>query len=182
MSGMFRYSEGLTGTLDLSGFDTSNVTNMSYMFSSCGPTNGSLVVNTTGCDTSSVTNMSGMFYFSDVGGVTGIDAWNTSSVTNVLQMFYFANLFTSPIDISGWDVTNVNNEYNFASFANILDTTNYDALLVAWEADVSAVVGYSNGGGWNFGNVQYTTGSAADTARSNLINNHGWTIQDGGGT
>ena len=182
MSGMFRYSEGLTGTLDLSGFDTSNVTNMSYMFSSCGPTNGSLVVNTTGWDTSSVTNMSGMFYFSDVGGVTGIDAWNTSSVTNVLQMFYFANLFTSPIDISGWDVTNVNNEYNFASFANILDTTNYDALLVAWEADVSAVVGYSNGGGWNFGNVQYTTGSAADTARSNLINNHGWTIQDGGGT
>ena len=182
MSGMFRYSVGLTGTLDLSGFDTSSVTNMSYMFSSTGPNNGSLVVNTTGWNTSSVTNMSGMFYYSDVGGVTGIDAWNTSSVTNVINMFTGANLFTSPIDISGWDVTNVTNEYNFASSSNILDTTNYDALLVAWEADVSAVVGYSNGGAWIFGNVRYTTGSAADTARSNLINNHGWTISDLGGT
>jgi hypothetical protein len=98
-------------------------------------------------------------------------------------MFYFANLFTSPIDISGWDVTNITVNHNFMTYAvGLLDTTNYDALLVAWEADVAAVVGYSNGGTWNFGTVQYTTGSAADTARSNLINNHGWTIQDGGGT
>lgn len=183
MQDMFRQITSFTGTLDLSGFDTSSVTSMTYMFANAGSSSGSMVINTTGWDTSSVTDMTNMFYFADITGVTGIDAWNTSSLTNVSQMFYFANRFTSPIDISGWDVTNVTNEYNFANFATgLLDTTNYDALLIAWESDVAAVVGYSNGGAWNFGTVQYTTGSAADTARSNLINNHGWAITDGGGT
>ena len=108
-----------------------------------------------------------------------ISGWDVSNVKDMAFMFQRS---TFNQDISGWDVTNITVNHNFATYSNILDTTNYDALLVAWEADVAAVVGYSNGGAWNFGTVQYTTGSAADTARSNLINNHGWSIADGGGT
>lgn len=183
MQDTFRQMDSLTGTLDLTSLDTSSVTNMTSMFNNTGPnSSGTLTIDVTGWDVSSVTNMSNMFYYGDMTAISGLSGWNTSSLTHVGQMFIGANRITTPVDIDAWDITNVTSVFNFATISTILDTTEYDQLLVAWEADVSAVVGYSNGGTWNFGNVQYTTGSAADTARSNLINNHGWTIQDGGGT
>jgi hypothetical protein len=34
----------------------------------------------------------------------------------------------------------------------------------------------------DFGNSKYTAGSAAETARANIIANDGWAISDGGST
>jgi len=55
-----------------------------------------------------------------------------------------------------------------------LSTTVYDELLVNWEAQT----GY-NAQNPNFGSSQYTSGSAAATARADLVT-AGWTITDGG--
>jgi hypothetical protein len=33
----------------------------------------------------------------------------------------------------------------------------------------------------DFGNSKYNTGGAAEAARTNIINNDGWNITDGGG-
>jgi hypothetical protein len=69
--------------------------------------------------------------------------------------------------------------------ASGLSTTNYDLLLDEWEETLQAL--YPNGVGYpytisiNFGGSQYTLGSAAETARTSLINNFSWTITDGGG-
>ena len=187
MSFMFYDCRFITGTLDLTTFDTSSVTSMQSMFHKlAGDNSTSLTLNVTGWNTSSVTTMENMFF--SFGGISilGLGGWDTSSLTNVYQMFYDTDRLTSIIDIDTWDITNVTSEYNFAFRTTGINTAKYDQILVAWEADVSAVVGYSNGGAWRFYNpnspIRYTTGSAAETARTNLINNHGWTITDEGGT
>ena len=81
---MFSYYEGQT--LDLSNFDTSNVTDMSGMFYECMFT----VKFTLGdkFDTSNVTDMSGMFYeciFPE--GFSLSDKFDTSNVTDIGHMF-----------------------------------------------------------------------------------------------
>ena len=80
MSSIFYYSA--TTTLDVSSFDTSNVTNMSYMFGYSKAT----TLDVSNFDTSNVTDMSGMFYFSKA---TTLDVSNfdTSNVTNMWRMF-----------------------------------------------------------------------------------------------
>jgi len=88
-------------------------------------------------------------------------------------------------DISTWDINQVINFSNFMTSATGLSTTNYDLLLVGWEANLQAL--YPGGSGYpytiniNFGGSTYTLGSAAETARTSLINNFSWTITDGGG-
>ena len=58
-----------------------------------------------------------------------------------------------------------------------LSTTNYDALLEGWNDLVLQSSVYFHGG-----SSQYTCGSAAETARTNMISVSGdnWTITDGG--
>jgi len=56
-----------------------------------------------------------------------------------------------------------------------LSTPNYDALLVGWDAQV-----LQPNVSFHAGNSKYSSGSAADTARTNMINSDGWSITDGG--
>ena len=56
-----------------------------------------------------------------------------------------------------------------------LSTANYDALLIAWDA--KGAMSYS--GTVNFGGSKYTSGGAADAARTSLISKWGG-ITDGG--
>jgi hypothetical protein len=55
-------------------------------------------------------------------------------------------------------------------------TANYDALLIAWDAQ--GAMSYS--GTVNFGGSTYTLGGAAEAARTSLISKWGGII-DGGG-
>jgi len=59
-----------------------------------------------------------------------------------------------------------------------MSTANYDALLQSWDTQAGnkGVTGVQLGAA----GVTYTGGSAAETARDSLINDHGWTINDGG--
>ena len=125
-----------------------------------------------------------------------ISTWNVSSGTNYASMFYLCSAFNQDIggwtigtgsmatflyntpfdqDISGWNVTGITNLTNFL-FASGLSTTNYDALLIAWDAQ--GAMSYS--GTVNFGSSQYTLGGAAEAARTSLISKWG-SIVDGGG-
>jgi surface protein len=81
MSYMFSSCSKLT-SIDISNFDTSNVTNMSNMFNGCS----SLVtLNLGNIDTSNVTNMNSMF--SSCTKIKKIPQINTSNVTNMYGMF-----------------------------------------------------------------------------------------------
>ena len=76
-------------------------------------------------------------------------------------------------DLSSWDISSVEDMADM--FAGVtLSTTNYDALLIGWEAqDVQNHIVFDGG------NSKYSPGKPAE-ARQRLIDEHGWTIEDGG--
>jgi surface protein len=98
MSGMFCNCSHLT-SIDLSGFDTSNVTNMSSMFYNC-----QLVLNYdfSSFDTSNVTDMSNMFYFCKNITTMDLSTFTTEKLSNTDKMFYECNSLTT-IYVDGVD-------------------------------------------------------------------------------
>ena len=91
-------------------------------------------------------------------------------------------------DLSGWNVTGITGDQGYfmkggleGGYPPTLDvnmsTSNYDATLTAWGALAASV---NSGVTVNFGDTKYTSGGAAETGRTALVN-AGWTIIDGGG-
>ncbi len=87
-------------SIDLSSFDTSNVTNMSSMFSNSSVTKLDL----SSFNTSSVTDMSEMFSNSSVTKLD-LSSFNTLNVTNMNGMFNGSNV--TKLDLSSFDTSNV---------------------------------------------------------------------------
>ena len=107
------------------------------------------------------------------GGSDSIKNWNTSSLTNASNMFRNCDGFKQ--DISLWDINQVTNFIGFLQNTPGLPTAEYDALLIAWDAQ--GAMSYS--GTVNFGGSKYTAGGAAEAARTSLISKWGGII-DGG--
>ena len=168
---------------NLSSWDVSNVRSFSAAFMIFG-----------GGATAPSTPVSGLYSW-DMSNATSISAilrgqtnynedlssWNVSNVTNMSNTFFGSTSFDQ--NLSAWDIANVTSFTNFSR--NItFSTSNYDAILIGWEATLQAA--FPNGTGYtptisiNFGNSEYTGGAAAETARTSLINNFNWTITDGG--
>ena len=85
MSGMFQgcWGSNLT-SLDVSNFDTSQVTDMMSMFEGCRSLTS---LNVSNFDTSKVTNMSSMFEDCYILTVLDLSSFDTSKVTNMSGMF-----------------------------------------------------------------------------------------------
>ena len=126
LSSMFSGCSGLT-SLDLSGLDTSSVTDMGSMFSGCS---GLTSLDLSGLDTSSVTDMGSMF--SGCYGLWSLDlsGLDTSSVTKMSHMFSGSRLW-SP-DLSGLDTSSVTDmSYMFSgSRISSLDLSGLDTSSV----------------------------------------------------
>lgn len=84
-------------------FNTSSVTNMSYLFYHC---NSLEDVDISMFNTSKVTNMSGMFY--QCSSLVSIDLsnFNTSNVTDMYAMFWGASSLTR-LDLTSFDISKV---------------------------------------------------------------------------
>ncbi|MDG1572005.1 BspA family leucine-rich repeat surface protein [Robiginitalea sp. M366] len=174
---------------DISGWDVSSATDMRVMFQDARAFNQDI----SGWDVSQVTNMMNMFFGTeafnqDIGG------WDVSLVNNMNGMFAETTAFNQ--DLSNWDVSLVTDMaymfYNTSSFDqdlgnwNIgvvldltgmfqlaaLSTENYDATLTGWAGKT-----VNNGLVFDAGN---STFCGAYKARQTLIDNFGWTINDGG--
>ena len=90
--------------IDISGWDVSNVTNMSCMFAGCEKLES--VGDISNWDVSKVTNMAYMFEDCEkLKSVGDISDWDVSKVTIMTFMFYGCASFNQ--DISGWDVSKV---------------------------------------------------------------------------
>ena len=91
--------------LDLSIFNTSNVTNMNRMFSNC---ESLMSLDLSNFNTSQVTDMNAMF--GGCSSLTSIDlsSFNTSKVTNTESMFSSCRSLTS-LDLSSFNTSNVTN-------------------------------------------------------------------------
>ena len=101
MSAMFAEAFSFNG--DLSKWDVSNVKNMHAMFFAAESFNGDL----SKWDVSNVRNMSSMFSYSSFNG--DLSKWNVSNVRNMYQMFGDTS-FNG--DLSNWDVSNVEDMEN----------------------------------------------------------------------
>ena len=115
--------------LDVSHFDTSQVADMTYMFLNCS----SLInLDLSNFDTSQVTNMYSMF--SGCKNLTSLDVshFNTSKVTDMSYMF--AGCLDLPsLDVSHFDTSQVTNMYSmFISCENLpsLDVSHFDTSQV----------------------------------------------------
>ncbi len=173
---------------DLDGWDVSAVTDMSLMFNDAVRFNGRIG----SWDVSSVTDMSLMFLrasrFNDA-----IGAWDVSSVSDMYGMFsdatelnqdlgswdvsavesmsgMFSRALRFDQDLGSWDVSNVwDMEEMFED--NGLSTAHYDAVLRGW-----STLPLQRGVIFDAGLSTYSP--AAESARAELVERHGWTVND----
>ena len=116
MSYMFSSCSSLT-SLDVTHFNTANVTNMIYMFYSCSSLTS---LDVTHFNTANVTNMNKMF--SNCSALTSLDVtnFNTANVTDMSYMFFSCSELTS-LDVTNFNTANVTNMSSM--FSNCLSLT-----------------------------------------------------------
>lgn len=107
-------------TLDVSWLDTSNITNMNYMFSNCSAIEELDVSN---FDTENVTNMSRMFTSCTALTELDLSTFDTSSVTTMASMFSGCSSLET-LDIDDFDYTDVTAMSSFLQNTTSLGSIN----------------------------------------------------------
>ncbi|EAF1189686.1 BspA family leucine-rich repeat surface protein [Listeria monocytogenes] len=115
--------------LDVSHFDTSSVTNMNNMFQ-----NAFLIreLDVSNFDTSSVTTMQSMFDECNSLEILDVSNWDTSSVTNMLSMFRYCTSLKE-LAVSNWEtssVTTMGVQFAYCTSLKELDISNFDTSSV----------------------------------------------------
>ena len=128
MFAMFSYMSSLT-TLDLSSFDTSKVTNMQSMFFSMSNLTS---LNLSNFNTSNVTNMNLMFF--SMSNLTSLNLSNfdTSKVTGMICMFWGMSKLTT-LNLSSFNTSQVTSmDEMFRGMSNLtsLDLSSFDTSKV----------------------------------------------------
>ncbi|HHH5706882.1 TPA: BspA family leucine-rich repeat surface protein [Listeria monocytogenes] len=129
---MFSYATNLT-EIDLSGLDSSAVTNMYNMFNRCSALEE---LDVSHFDTSSVTNMSYMFYDNRNLEVLDVSNFDTSSVTTMQSMFDECNSLEI-LDVSNWDTSSVTNMYAMFRYCTSLK----ELAVSNWETSSVTTMG-----------------------------------------
>ncbi len=123
-SRMFYYFNALT-SLDISWFDTSNVTNMERIFSTCS---NLASLNVSDFNTSKVTDMSFMFDTCKTLTTLNVSGFVTNNVTNMNSMFSGCKSLTS-LDVSGFVTNNVTNMCAMFDGCKTLTTLNVSGFV-----------------------------------------------------
>ncbi len=102
----FEFCSSLQNIVGLEHLNVSNITSFYSMFHGCVSLE---TVNVTGWDTSNIKNMNMMFTnCRKLKTIIGLNTWNTSNVTKMNQMFMDCKMIDT-LDLSDWDVRNVDN-------------------------------------------------------------------------
>ena len=124
MTYMFAHCNSLRN-IDLSNFNTENVTNMSYMFAHC---NNLTSLDLSGFNTTNVTDMSWMFGYCSRLTSINLSYFNTANVTDMYCMFASCSSLTS-LDLSNFNtenVTNMSTMFFGCSSLTSLDLSNFN--------------------------------------------------------
>ena len=131
MHKMFYGMSNLT-TLNVSHFDTSKVTDMSLMFHGMRDLSA---LNLSSFNTSQVTDMHNMFYGMSNLTTLNVSHFDTSKVTNMGLMFYgMSNLTT--LDLSNFDTSKVTNMGNMFSSMTNLTSLNLSSINTSKVTDM----------------------------------------------
>ena len=128
MSRMFEYCSSLT-SLDVTHFNTAKVTYMGRMFDDCSSLSS---LDVTHFNTANVTDM--RYMFSSCSSLTSLDVthFNTANVTNMSYMFSSCSSLTS-LDVTHFNTANVTDmSYMFSSCSSLtsLDVTHFNTEKV----------------------------------------------------
>ena len=104
----------------ISRWDTSQVTNMAYLF--CGSSSSSY------CGSKSYHTSSARYFNDD------ISAWDVSRVTNMYRMFYYASDFNQ--DLSGWNIRALTGSHSLM-FYNAYDFDQYLGWCFEYDVDIT---------------------------------------------
>ena len=124
--------------IDLSGFDTSKVTNMQAMFYGMSKLT---ILNLSNFDTSQVTDMGWMF--SNMSSLTTLDLSNfdTSQVTNMYGMF--GDMFNlTTLNLSNFDTSKVKNMGYIFSLSDVKDTDKLEKIYVNNDFNTTKLTDY----------------------------------------
>ncbi|UOY08505.1 BspA family leucine-rich repeat surface protein [Muricauda sp. SCSIO 64092] len=173
--------------------DLSNVTNMGLMFFRCTALKGTATNNFSGWNTSGVTNMAFLFASAsafdqnldswNVAMVTtmeqmfsgtsafdqDLDSWNTGKVADMSNMFYNASAFNG--DIGSWDTGNVNDMSWMFSGASTFDR-NIGSWNTAKVSDMESMFAGASAFDRNLGN--WYMGKVSDGI--GMLNNSGLSV------
>ena len=122
-------------SLDVTSFDTSRVTNMYAMFSCC---KSLTTLDLSGFDTSRVTTMGNMFHYCESLTSLDLSSFDTSKVTDMYQMFGKCSKLTT-LNLSSFDTSNVKNiSYMFYGCGELtsLDLSGFDTSKVTEKSDL----------------------------------------------
>ena len=141
--------------LDVSNLDTSKITSMYGLFSKCDSSAYGSTLDVSGWDVSNVTNMTDMLNGYQ-GQIEGLGRWNTSKVTICANTFYnccfathlevgtwdvsnvtnMSSMFSRcksllSLDVSGWDVSNVTNMFDLFAGCEVLPSLDVSSWNVS---------------------------------------------------
>ncbi len=119
------YGCGALTSLDVSGLDTSKVTNMSMMFRGCSSLTA---IDVSGWDTSNSSTFEGFFYGCSGLASVEVSGWNTSKGLYFSGVFFDCRQLTE-IGVSGWDMSKA--EYLNNMFYGCASLTSLD--LGSWQ-------------------------------------------------
>lgn len=158
MSSMFTYATNFSG--NISGWNTSAVTNISSMFSNAEKFNSDI----SAWNTSKVINMGYMFMGAHIFN-QDLSGWNVQKVNSFYAMFSDAGNFNQ--NLGKWNI--VNGTYNMSRmFDNsAMDCMNYSKTLAGWSSQ--------NVSGGSLGAKNLIYGTAGKVYRDQLIAK-GWSI------
>lgn len=114
---MFSNCKGLS-SIEVSGFDTSEVTTMKWMFNYC---ENLITLDLSGFNTSNVTDMFGMFQECENLTSLNVLSFDTSKVTDMSQMFDFCRRLRE-LDLSSFDTGNVEDMHFMFAAVERLET------------------------------------------------------------
>ena len=120
---------GSLTSVDTTGWDTSNITDMFCMFNKCYKL---ATLDVSKWDTNKVTSMFAMFNSCNRLTTLDVSNWNTSSVTNMTSMFSNCISLTN-LDVSKWDTSKVSGMYDMFNGCHelkILDISNWNTSKV----------------------------------------------------
>ena len=134
MGGMFQGCSSLTA-LDLRNFNTSNVTNMNAMFADCSNLKE---LDLSSFDTSKVTGMSSMFMRCSSLESVDLKSFNTNNVTAMQQMFYECSSLKE-LDLSNFSTRNVTFMRQMFQDCGSLISLNVSSFNTSYVTDMSSL-------------------------------------------
>lgn len=146
---------------DIGGWDVGMVSNFTSMFRLAASFDQDISL----WNITSATNITSMFRQSFAFN-QDISSWDTSAITSFTNMFFSATSFDQ--DLGSWVITSLTSAVSM--FESItLSTANYDALLIAWEAQVENTSVSFHGGDATYTQTSVDSGTTDGTTTGKLV-------------